>query len=157
MIRHYVNKSTLKSLYFSLLQSHLNYGCLVWGFAQQGLISKIFRIQKCAIRLIYFSRCKANSSPLFHKLVILKVFDLIAIFRFQFVHNWIHKRLPTAFENMFQRESSKQYNLHRNKDKVSLPSRRLSKWGTNTLEYQGAIIHNSLVDLSVYTVLCLNL
>ena len=59
-VRHYVNKSTLKSLYFSLFQSHLNYGCLVWGFAQQGLINKMFRIQKRAIRIIAFSKYKCN-------------------------------------------------------------------------------------------------
>ena len=40
--------------------------------------------------------------------------------------------------------------LRRNDDKVSLPSRRLSKWGTNMLRYQGAIIHNSLVDLNLH-------
>ena len=84
-----------------MFQSYLRCGCLVWGFANKCLINKIFCIQKRAIRLISFSRYKANSSPLFHKLGILKVFDLIAIFRFQFVHDWIHKRLPTAFENMF--------------------------------------------------------
>ena len=44
------------------------------------------------------------------------------------------------------------YNLRRNDDKVSLPSRRLSKWGTNTLRYQGAIIHNSLVDLGLHNI-----
>ena len=135
-----------------MFQSYLRCGCLVWGFANKCLINKIFCIQKREIRLISFSRYKANSSPLFHKLGILKVFDLVAIFRFQFVHDWIHKRLPTAFENMFQLESSKQYNLRRNEDKVSLPSRRLSKWGTNTLRYQGAVIHNSLVDLSLHNI-----
>ena len=105
---------------------------------------------KTCNRLISFSRYKASSSPLFHKLGILKVFNLVAIFRFQFVHDWIHKRLPTAFENMFQLVSSKHHNLRRNDDKVSLPFRRLSKWGTNTLRYQGAIIHNSLVDLNLH-------
>ena len=149
-VRHYVHKSSLKTLYYSLFQSYLSYGCLVWGFANKCLINKIFRIQKRAIRLISFSRYKAHSSPLFHKLGILKVFDLIAIFRFQFVHDWIHKRLPTAFDNMFLHESSKHYNLRRNDDKVSLPFRRLTKWGTNTLRYQGAIIHNSLVDLNLH-------
>ena len=98
----------------------------MWGFANKFLINKIFRIQKRAIRLISFSRNNANSLPLFHKLGILKVFDLIAIFRFQFVHDWIHKRLPTAFENMFQLESSKQYNLRRNKDQREVSLRRLA-------------------------------
>ena len=52
----------------------------------------------------------------------------------------------------FQLESSKHYNLRRNDGKMSLPSRRLSKWGTNTPRYQGAIIHNSLVDLSLHNI-----
>ena len=142
-VRHYVHKSSLKTLYYSLFQSYLSYGSLVWSFANKCLINKIFGIQKRAICLISFSRCKANSSSLIHKLGILKVFDLIAIFRSQFVHDWIHKQVPTAFENMFQLDSSKHYNFIRNDDKVSLPSPCLSKWVTNTLWYQGAIIHNS--------------
>ena len=95
-----MHKSSLKTLYYSLFKSYQQLWLPSAGFANKCLVNKIFRIQKRAIRLISFSRYKANSSPLFHKLIILKAFDPIAIFRFQFVHDWIHKRLLTAFENM---------------------------------------------------------
>ena len=151
-VRHYVNKSTLKSLYFSLFQSHLNYGCLVWGFAQQGLINKIFRIQKRAIRLITFSKYKCNSSRLFHELGILKIKDHILLCRYDFVHDWIHLRLPQTFNNIFDKKPPPCYNIRRNHSKVTLPSRRLENWGTNSLRYQGSIIHNSLVDLGLHNI-----
>ena len=51
-LRNFVTKNSLKSLYFSLFQSYLSYGCLVWGFAKIEFINKIFRIQKRAIRII---------------------------------------------------------------------------------------------------------
>ena len=131
---HYVHKSSLKTLFYCLFQPYLSYGCLVWGFANKCLINKIFCIQTCAISLVSFSRYTANSLPLFYKLGILNVFDLIMIFRFPFVHDCVSKRSPTSFENMFRLDSFKPYNLWQNNDKVSLPSGCHSKWGFNTVK-----------------------
>ena len=60
--------------------------------------------------------------------------------------------MPTAFDNIFKRDLPIRYNLRRINDKVSLPSRRLKKWGTDTIRYQGAIIHNYLVDLGFHSI-----
>ena len=149
-LRNYVNKNTLKSLYFSLFQSYLSYGCLAWGFAGKGLINKIFRIQKRAIRIITFSHYKCKTSLLFNKLGILKVSDHIELCRYEFVHDWIHGRLPTTFDKIFSYNTFLQYDFRRNIDMVTIPYRRLEKWGTYTLRYQGAIIHNTIVDLGLH-------
>ena len=151
-VRHYVSKPTLKSLYFSLFQSHLNYGCLVWGFAQKSLVNKILRIQKRAIRLITFSDYKCNTSRLFRELSILKINDHILLCRYEFVHDWIHSRLPKTFDNIFVKKPPTIYNIRRNHSKVTVPTRRLETWGTNSLRYQGSLLHNSLVDLGLHNI-----
>ena len=151
-LRNYVHEKSLKSLYFSLFQSHINYGCLVWGFAKQSLINKIFRIQKRAIRIITCSSYKCNTSPLFHKLGILKIHDHIELCRYEFVHDWIHGRLPTTFDSTFSKTNSGQYSLRRSNEKVAIPFRKLDKWGTDTLRYKGALIHNIIIDLGLHKV-----
>ena len=137
-------------MYFSLFQSYLSYRFLAWGFAGKGLINKIFRIQKRAIRIITFSHYKCKTSLLFNKLGILKVSDHIELCRYEFVHDWIHGRLPTTFDKIFSYNTFLQYDFRRNIDMVTIPYRRLEKWGTYTLRYQGAIIHNTIVDLGLH-------
>ena len=45
-IRHQCNKNVLRSLYFSLFESHLSYGIPVWGSANRALTQKLFVLQK---------------------------------------------------------------------------------------------------------------
>ena len=61
----------LKSLYYSIFNSHASYGLPVWGYADQIYINKIIIAQKKAIRAITFSKYKEHSAPLMKKLEIL--------------------------------------------------------------------------------------
>ncbi len=47
---HYI----LKTLYFSLVESYINYGLVAWGNSVH--INKVFKLQKRAIRIV----CKAS-------------------------------------------------------------------------------------------------
>ena len=53
-IRYYVDKTTLRSLYFSIFSSHLNYCCQVWGQNGNQHINKILSLQRSALRIINF-------------------------------------------------------------------------------------------------------
>ena len=61
-IRNYVNFNTLKSIYFAIFDSHINYANLIWG---QNLNSafRIVTLQKKAIRII--NNHPRNSHPSF--------------------------------------------------------------------------------------------
>ena len=107
--------------------------------------------------------CIEECGPLFLKyrvhgraeknyIYILKIKDHILPCRYDFVHDWIHLRLPQTFNNIFDKKPPPCYNIRRNHSKVTLPSRRLENWGTNSLRYQGSIIHNSLVDLGLHNI-----
>ena len=69
---HYV----LKTLYFSLVQSHLQYGIQAWGNAST--INKVTVLQKCAIRIINLNQInyRGHIDPLFKSERILKITDL---------------------------------------------------------------------------------
>ena len=65
-IRNYVNFNTLKSIYFAILHSHINYANLISG---QDLNSafRIFTLQKKAIRIINNQPRNSHTSQLFFK------------------------------------------------------------------------------------------
>ena len=64
-IRHFVPKHTLINIYRSLVASYLSYGLIVWGQACKSYLDKLFKLQKGALRYIYFSDRNQHAIPLF--------------------------------------------------------------------------------------------
>ena len=83
-LRHYVNQKTLRSIYFSLFESHTNYANIVWG---QNIDSsnRLFLLQKKAIRTMHFSQYLAHTDPLFSTANIVKIHDKVSIDNCMFI------------------------------------------------------------------------
>ena len=60
-IRDYCTKPVLRSLYFSIFNSHLSYGLPVSGNADKMYTDKIAKLQKKAIRAITFADFHAHT------------------------------------------------------------------------------------------------
>ena len=78
------------------------------------LISKVYFIssqvfldskwqEKIALRMLSFSDLGEPSSPLFIKLKILKINDIVEIQNCPFVHSFSKRKLLESFENIFQK------------------------------------------------------
>ena len=65
----------LKILYDSLIQCHINYGILAWGFNT----TNIFKLQKKSIRVITKVKYNAHTDPLFKNHDILKAQDIFKL------------------------------------------------------------------------------
>ena len=76
-----------------MINSHLNYGILTWGFACQ----RLKKLQKKAIRII--TRCKynAHTDPLFKALDILTIDDMLNLNALKFYYKYVHNILPPYF------------------------------------------------------------
>ena len=96
--RHYLPQNLLKQIYYSQFHSHISYGCQVWGFKINS-ISKTFLLQKKAIRLMSFANKDAHTDPLFKKLEIIKLQDIITSINVLFVHKILNGESPTFFNN----------------------------------------------------------
>lgn len=83
----------LKTIYDSLINTHLNYGVLCWGFNNKN----IFNLQKRAVRVITKSKYNAHTNPIFKQLRILKLDDLIARKMYKFYYRYMQNRLPQYF------------------------------------------------------------
>ena len=63
----------MKTVYYSLIYSHIVYAIEVWGSAFKTELDKILMLQKRAIRLM---TSLSTSDPIFIKLNFLKVVDI---------------------------------------------------------------------------------
>ena len=75
---HYVNETTIKSIYYAIFHSHLSYVCTAWG---QNLNLKhcINLLKKKTIQIISFAQYDAHTLPNFAKLNIINFSDLISL------------------------------------------------------------------------------
>ena len=62
--RHFCTLHVIKTLYYSIFNSHITYGLPVWGYANDIYLNKIIKLQKKAIRAISFSSYRENVSHL---------------------------------------------------------------------------------------------
>ena len=107
-IRKYINLIVLKSLYYSLIYSHIVYAIQVWGSAKKSDLKKILTLQKKAVRMMNFKdqfpklTGRLNSSnPLFVELGILKVSDVFTLQVSKFIFDCLTHNTPRIFWNWF--------------------------------------------------------
>ena len=85
-IRKYVDLHVLKSVYYSLIYSHIVYAIQVWGSANATELDKILILQKKAVRMMTYKDQypqipgpRNPSDPIFAELCILKVQDVFKL------------------------------------------------------------------------------
>ena len=90
-----------KTLYYSLFESHLNFGNLLWGCAKNKFINKIENLQKKCVRNVALKNYRAHTEPIFKSLGFLKFTDKLSYCRSTFMHQYRHKKLPSSFTGIF--------------------------------------------------------
>ena len=63
-VKRFLSRDNMKTLYYSLIQSHLSYGTLLWGSASQYRLHQLEVIQK-SVRNICNAMYNAHTGPLF--------------------------------------------------------------------------------------------
>ena len=97
-----MTNQVLIQLYYSLIYPFLTYSLITWGNTYQTTLLPLIILQKKAVRIMTFSEYKSHSSPLFQKLKILKVSDLIYLYTALFMYDYYSNRLPLIFDNFFK-------------------------------------------------------
>ena len=96
-----LSTDSLLLLYNSIFHSHLLYANTIWSCSRSSLINEIFKMQKAAVRLITGSAYNAHTEPLFKKLKILPLPDLITFSKIQFIQRFSQKFLPSSFNDIW--------------------------------------------------------
>ena len=100
-VKNILPTSTLKTLYYSLIHPHLLYGLPIYSCTTQKNISKVFRMQKKAIRTITKSKYNAPTSQLFSQLKILPLEHLITLNKGILIHSIYYKTSPSALHGIW--------------------------------------------------------
>ena len=79
-----------------MIYSQLNYCITTWGNACPTTLEPLFKLQKRAVRIISFSKNRESSSPLFRKLEILKLKDILFLQTAIFMHKISNVNLPPS-------------------------------------------------------------
>ncbi len=95
-LKNFIPVHILRTLYCSMIQSHINYGILVWGFD----LNRLQQIQKRAVRIITRSKYNAHTEPIFKALDLLKVHDIFNLYLLKFYYKYCHNQLPLYFQQM---------------------------------------------------------
>ena len=53
-IRHYTSSKLLTTIYYAVFESHMRYGCHIWGQTRNQHISDVVKLQKKEVRIINF-------------------------------------------------------------------------------------------------------
>ena len=146
-IRHYVDKNTIRSLYFSLFSSHISYCCQVWCQNGNYHLNKILSFQRSTLRIINFQPFRSNASFLFRSLNIPLFFDLVRISNILFVFDSLSRNLPISIANYFcQSCASHSYNTRNTQNgKLVVPTFKSAKYGKNSIIYQCTIEWNKSI------------
>ena len=101
-IRHYVPMHLLRTIYYSIFNSHLIYACEIWGQNQNNLrFTKLTKLQNKALKVINFQSSDSPTGPLYQENKVLKISDFINYKNALFVRNTLKRENPQVFHEMF--------------------------------------------------------
>lgn len=109
-LRNYCDEALLKSLYFALIHSRLQYGIVCWGGTFRTLINRLRVTQNFYMRVILKKTKRESSFPLFRRLKVLPIQNL---FIFKVLKLFYIVSGNTGTENLFYNTRSYAKNLFR--------------------------------------------
>ena len=93
-LRKYVSENILKCVYYALINSHLQYCKASWGQASHNALPPLKLMQKRIIKIMTNSGFRDPSLPLFAKLNILQVDDVIKLEVAKLMHSVLGNDKP---------------------------------------------------------------
>ena len=106
-IRYHTPKHLLRTIYFSIFNSHMIYTCQVWG-QKENQIKKISELQDKALRIINFKPINHPVLELYKNNKILKLQDYIKLLNCMFVKDVLAGNHIPVFENVSTKTSETQ-------------------------------------------------
>ena len=97
-LRHHLPSDILKTVYYSLFDTHLRYACQVWGQSNSDILVMVQRAQNKALRIINFKEERHPSAPLYTETKILNLTNIITLNNYMLVFDHLNSSLPTIFD-----------------------------------------------------------
>jgi hypothetical protein len=141
-MKHFLPKNILRTIYSSLILSHITYGILLWGHTT----TRLFKLQKKAIRIITLSKYNSHTEPIFKQLNLLKIEDIHNQQLLKFFHKLNHEQLPVYFKVMIPVPFSEIHEHQtRNRDTICMPQIK-REYARKCLRYDISKLVNNTPD-----------
>jgi hypothetical protein len=146
-VRYLVNTNILVKLYYAIIYPFFLYALIIWGNTYPTTLKPLVVLQKKAICIITFSPFDEHSSPIFKRLRLTKLSDLITLLMTTFMYKFHNCLLPLNFNDYF----SPVPQLHSYNTRLasglclSLPKPR-TNFGLFNIRYRGVKVWNALSD-----------
>jgi hypothetical protein len=138
-LKHFLPLNTKILIYNSLIASHINYALLAWGFA----CDRIVKLQKKAVRVISVSKYNAHTDPIFKRLKLLKVTDILKLQELKFFYKFKKGQLPHYLQNLpikYNSETHQHYT--RIQDNIHV-NRTAHQYAKKCIRYDLPVVINS--------------
>ena len=98
---HYLDKKSLKSIYFSFIYNYLNYYNTVLASPSTTKLDNVLKKQKHAVRTIYNKDKFTQWKPLMRDMKALNVYQINIFLVLKFMYKSKHNLNPRVFDNTF--------------------------------------------------------
>lgn len=143
-LRHFLPTSTLLSLYFAHVQSHLLYLLPVWGASSANMTAKIQSVQSRVLKIIYQKPVLTRTNHLFKNVTdknIIMFSQLVDFETILLVHKIYHRLIrikrPVRTNEVISGRITRSSNLLR-------PAGYISSVGQNSVFHRGIVLYNRL-------------
>ena len=135
----------LIQLYYCFVYFLITCGILVWGNTYETSLKSLTTLQNKAIRIITFSKRDEHSNPIYAKLKLLKIKDLVHFHNALFMFHYYHNQLPNAYINFFQSVSSVHQYKTRLASKASYYTAPIrTNYGKFSIKFMGPTVWNQI-------------
>ena len=141
--RSFLDKTTLRNLYYTFVFPYLIYCSEIWGNAAMVHLKPIVTLQKKCIRTITFSEYLAPTKPLFMSLNILR-FEKLIIQRISLLmFKYSKASLPKSLMNLFSTNNQIHNHFTRSSSSLHTPKGE-GEAIYNTFSFRGVYIWNHI-------------
>ena len=137
-------KFLLRTIYFSIFNSHLIYTCQIWG-QKENTIKKLSEIQDKGICIISFKDKNYPTSELYYNNKILKITWLYQIINLLICKKYTFEQSPPNIWKFKKVSKAHSYSTrHATKNWVFLPQPQTDHYGKSSITYQATSTWNDL-------------
>ena len=142
--KHVLNRECLKNLYFSFVNTYVQYANIAWGSTCRTNLKKINSKMKQASRIITGNDKYAHARPLMKSLNMLNVYQLNIYQTISFMYKVKNCKLPRVFNSKFQAISHK-YPTSYSQMNFEIP-KRVKHFYEYAISYRGPYLWNYYLD-----------
>ena len=156
-LKYFVNSEILRSTYFAIFHSRLNYVYMHCSGTYKISSTKSVYSPKKALRIMNFAPFNAHTTPLFKNCNILKFADIINAESCIFINNYFNRDSFSIFNENFKLVlTTVSYNTRSGRNGLFVPSYNTVRFGGKSINHSTTLAWNFLQDkFTGYNFLCL--